>query len=95
MSLSFAVPSCGAKVRFPADSTTHWRDRVWRLRVKERVAVGHGALLLVEQFRSAHNASLLGLPGDLVDIKDTVGAATRSRTHGARAIEETGSGPEP
>ena len=37
------------------------------------IAVDHGVLLLVEQFRPAQNAAVLALPGGLVDAQDAVG----------------------
>ena len=59
------------------------------------VAVDHGALLLVEQFRPAQNAAVLGLPGGLVDAHDAGDGGDPFADAAARElIEETGFGPE-
>jgi ADP-ribose pyrophosphatase len=55
------------------------------------VAVDHGALLLVEQFRVAQNAAVMTLPGGLVDAQDAVDGGDPFATAAARElIEETG-----
>jgi len=59
------------------------------------VAVDHGALLLVEQFRPAQNAAVLTLPGGLVDAQDAVDDVDPFTVAAARElIEETGYGVE-
>ena len=55
------------------------------------IAVDHGVLLLVEQFRPAQNAAVLTLPGGLVDTQDAVDGVDPFTDAAARELmEETG-----
>jgi ADP-ribose pyrophosphatase len=55
------------------------------------IAVDHGVLLLVEQFRPAQNAAVLALPGGLVDAQDAVDGVDPFTDAAARELmEETG-----